>query len=79
MNVLAINMSDQMAIAVSKATDTLKLPQNQDFALHAMSLVLRSMGLAPKTGRPLGYRHSGRAVNRRPPVKKRPRRKFVNR
>lgn len=79
MNVLAINMTDQMARLVSKATDILKLPQNQDFALHAMGIVLRSMGLANTHGRPMGYRHSARAVNRRPPVKKRPRRKFVNR
>ena len=55
MNTLAVPLSDRMVRAVSQATDILKLPTNADFALHAMGLVLRSMGLAPKTGRPIGY------------------------
>lgn len=76
---LAIAMSDKMFAAVSKATDVLQLPANQDFALHAMGIVLRSMDLAPQTGRPLGYRHSGRAANRKPRVVKRRRRRLVNR
>jgi len=64
-HILAVGMSEQMSRAVSKATDTLGLPQNQDFALHAMGLVLRSMGLAPKTGRPMGYSHRRRAATGR--------------
>ena len=55
MNTLVIGMSDRMARAVTQATDILHLPTNQDFALKAMGLMLRSMGLAPATGRPIGY------------------------
>lgn len=63
MTTLDIQMSPRMAKAVSKATDTLELPSNQDFALKAMGIVLRSMGLASKTGRPMGYSHRRRAAN----------------
>lgn len=59
--ILAVEVSERMFRAISQASDTLQLPQNQDFALHAMGLVLRSMGLAPKTGRPIGYRQRARS------------------
>lgn len=63
MTTLVIQMSPRMARAVSRATDALGLPSNQDFALHAMGLVLRSTGYAPATGRPMGYSHRRRAAN----------------
>lgn len=75
MTVLSIGMSPKMARMVSKATDILNLPSNQDFALKAMGLLLRSMGLAPTTGRPMGYRHSARAKNAAPPKRRKIRRR----
>jgi hypothetical protein len=62
---LAVQMSPKMARLVATATDILKLPTNQDFALKAMGVLLRSMGLAPKTGRPMGYSQRRRATRRR--------------
>lgn len=75
---LAIEMSDKMFVAVSKGTDALQLPSNQDFALRAIGIVLRSMGLAPATGRPMGYRAAALQKNRKPAVVKRRRRRLVN-
>lgn len=69
MTVLAVGMSPRLAKLVAKATDVLGLPTNQDFALHAMGLVLRSMGLAPQTGRPVGY--SQRRRGKRPARRRR--------
>lgn len=70
MNVLAIGMTPKMARLVSKATDILQLPTNQDFALHSMGLLLRSMGLAPTKGRPMGYRAKARQKNRVEPKRR---------
>lgn len=66
MTTLVIEMSPRMAKLVSKATDVLDLPTNQDFALKAMGLLLRSMGLAPKLGRPLGYSQRRRSNKSKP-------------
>ena len=63
MTTLVVQMSPRMARAVSKATDALALPSNQDFALKAMGLLLRSTGFAPNAGRPMGYSHRRRAAN----------------
>lgn len=62
MTTLAVKMTPDMAKLVSKATDILALPTNQDFALKAMGLLLRSMGLAPTTGRPMGYSQKRRGA-----------------
>lgn len=62
--IIAVEVSERMFRAVSQAADVLKLPQNQDFFLHSAGLVLRSMGLVPKTGRPIGYRQGARTKYR---------------
>ena len=55
MTTLVIQMSPKMARAVSRGADLLQLPSNQDFALKAMGQLLRTMGLTPKAGRPVGF------------------------
>jgi hypothetical protein len=73
--VLAVGMNERMRRLVSQGADILELPSDQDFVIKATSLLLRSMGLAPTRGRPLGYsQRRATAAKKKPAVRAKARR-----